>query len=58
MTEDAAQAALFDVVAVECFFDCGTTVRDPEPSIAHDTMEQHYRDHHRADVDRLVGSLA
>lgn len=47
--------ALFEVVAVRCFFGCDHLVRDTDPAAAHDAMERHYIARHRADLDRAVG---
>ncbi|WP_329431017.1 hypothetical protein OG339_48540 (plasmid) [Streptosporangium sp. NBC_01495] len=44
---------LFQVVTVHCFFRCGHVERSFTPQGPHDGMEQHYRERHISDIERL-----
>jgi hypothetical protein len=50
------QEQLFAEYAVGCIF-CPHTVRRTDPGDAHDAMEEHYQDEHRADIDALLGVI-
>jgi hypothetical protein len=51
------QPSLFDQVAVHCFFRCAHVVRDVTPEAAHASMESHYTQSHRRQLDALVASV-
>lgn len=49
------QLTLFPTFTVHCFWDwCDHTVTTPNPYQSHDAMEAHYREQHRADLDRAI----
>lgn len=47
------------VYTVHCFWSprCSHVVRESDPQIAHDGMEQHYSEQHRADINRAIGFI-
>lgn len=53
-----ADHLLSPIVTAHCFWwpRCRHTVED-RPEAAHEAMEQHYAEKHRADTERIVGWL-